>query len=67
MRWISGGTNESIFGGVKDGWYFVFVEGGYVGMFLKKVCFWGILTEILLRRVNGCEIGSLDGVFLGNF
>ena len=45
----------------------MFVEGGYVGVFLKLVCFWGILTEILLGRVNGCEIGSLDGVFLGNF
>ena len=40
---------------------------GFCECVFEKVCFWGILTEILLGRVNGCEIGSLDGVFLGNF
>ena len=56
----------------KEGWW-VYLMGGSSGM-LKGV-FWiwffislllGYSDGIMLRRMNGCELGASDGYFLGN-
>ena len=70
MRWprishvwygVGVGLLEGVLGGS--------MMGGSLGVWkgVLWMCFWGILTEILFGRVNGCDIRSFNGVFLGNF
>ena len=57
---------EGFLVGIKDGGYVGCVEGGTVGVFLEKACFWGILMGFS-GWVNGYELGLSDGVSLEIF
>ena len=64
MRWGRGGVSGRSDGGCKGWWLgWVCVRGFFGCGFMKGMD----VDDILLGRVNGCELGASDGVFLGNF
>ena len=65
--WSRGGVSGRSFG-VRKGWMLGWFCGrGFSGCVFVKGVQLGYCDGTFLRWVNGCELGSGDGGFLGNF